>query len=161
MTRAFVLLLLLLTGAKPALAQELRLAAPLEMAESGFFKHLLPRFKLKHRIAVAPVSPDAVADMALIAGGDTGTRVFARDGGAEYRLVVLTPGDATGKFADWLRSTPGKAAIESFPRGGPPAYVTDLPEEVVETAPEITGDAAPWLETGIAALRPLPCGRPA
>lgn len=135
----FVCLALLWAG--PVAGQELRLAVPAEMADSGFLKHILPRFKIKHRITVRPVGEDEPADMALMAAGQ-GTRVFASTAGAEYRLVIATPGTEVDKFHEWLLSKPGKAAVTSFPRGGPPAYVTDLPEEVIEAAPEITGDAA-------------------
>lgn len=141
LTRLFCLLLGLATIAGMATAQEMRLAAPAEMAESGFLKHILPRFKLKHRILVVPVGPEETADLALVSG-DKGKRVFARDGGEIYRLVVLTPGAGAETFSDWMRSRPGKSAIESFPRGGPPMFITQLPEVVIDETPEITGDVA-------------------
>lgn len=130
-----------LVGAKPGAAQDLRLAVPPEMAASGFLQHILPRFKLKHRIAVLPVGTDQPADMAFVTIGP-GTPVFASAGGTQYRLVITAGGPEASKFQQWLQSEPGKAAITGFPRGGPPAYVTDLPEAAVEQAPEITGDAA-------------------
>ena len=122
-------------------AAELKLAAPVEMVESGFLKHVLPRFKLKHRIAVTPVAPDESADLALMVG-ETGKRVFAAQDGTEFRLSILQDSAEAEKFLDWVLSAPGKGAIESFPRGGPPQYLTELPEIEVEAAPEITGDAA-------------------
>ncbi|MDJ0827269.1 MAG: hypothetical protein QNJ16_17395 [Rhodobacter sp.] len=128
----------LLTGS--AAAQELRLAAPPEMAESGFLKHILPRFKLKHRIAVTPVAPGEAADMALVPDGAEGTRVFAAVDGPEYRLV-LQGGAGAVTFRDWLLSTPGKSAVTSFPRGGPPAFTADLAEVAVAVEIELTGDA--------------------
>ena len=130
-----------LVWAGPGAGQELRLAVPAEMAASGFLKHILPRFKLKHRITIIPVDADETADMALVATGK-GTRVFAGQDGAEFRLVIAVPGEGADKLHEWLLSAPGRAAITGFPRGGPPAYVAELPEEVAEAAPEITGDAA-------------------
>jgi hypothetical protein len=112
------------------------------MTDSGFLKHILPRFKLKHRIAVVPVGPGDDADLELVPDGATGTRVFAATDGPVYRLVLRTDTAASGKFRDWLTSEPGKAAVTSFPRGGPPAFTTDLPEAVIEAVIEITGDAA-------------------
>ncbi|MDJ0629009.1 MAG: hypothetical protein QNJ44_12175 [Rhodobacter sp.] len=134
----FALVLCLCAGGHLS-AQELRLAAPAEMADSGFLKHILPRFKLKHRITVTPVGPEDTADMALIPGGADGARVFAAIDGPEYRLVLLG-GAETAKFRDWLLSAPGKSAVESFPRGGPPAYTADLPEIVQEAVVDLTGD---------------------
>lgn len=133
----------------------LRLAAPPEMVESGFLRHLLPRFTLKHRIAVEPVAPDAPADMVLGTGGE-GVPVFAeaREGGRRYRLR-LVGGDARAeRFLEWLTSPPGRAAIEGFPRGGPPLYTASVAEEVAEAAPEITGDAARGAELAL-----VHCGR--
>ncbi|MCG6904489.1 MAG: cytochrome c [Rhodobacter sp.] len=127
-------------GATRAGAQELRLAAPAELADSGFLKHILPRFKFKHRIVVEPVGPQDSAEMALVADATHGTPVFARDDGQEYRLVIAAPGQGPDMFLDWLTSTPGKSAITSFPRGGPPAFITELPERVVVETVEITGD---------------------
>lgn len=124
-----------------AAAQDLRLAAPQDMIDSGFLSHLLPRFKLKHRIAVVPVPNGQQADMALDTG-QTGIPVFGDAQGNAFRLVLLAETDATRKFHDWLQSDPGRGAIAGFPRGGPPAYTTELKEETVETGPEITGDAA-------------------
>ena len=89
-----------------------------------------------------PVASDEPADMALVTDGTDGLRVFAAEGVAEYRLTIATPGEGTTRFAEWLTSTPGRSAIEGFPRGGPPKYTTDLPVEVVQEAPEITGDVA-------------------
>ncbi len=133
-------LLACLLGAVAAPAQDLRLAAPPEMVESGFFKHLLPRFKLKHRIAVEPVAPGAEAELVLSAEGQ-GVRVFADGQGAEYRLRLTGGGAQAETFRKWLRSAPGRAAIEGFPRDGPPAYVTEFAAEAVEAGPEIDGDA--------------------
>ncbi len=125
-----------------AAAGDLRLAVPKQMAESGFLNYLLPRFKLKHRIAVLPVAPDAEAEMALSGTASGGTPVFADADGATYRLSLLAASAEAEKFRDWLQSDPGRAAITGFPPGGPSAYVTDLAVEAVVQAPEVTGDAA-------------------
>lgn len=131
----------LLLSPAPAAAQELRLAAPAEMETSGFLRHILPRFKLKHRIAVSPVAPGNEAELALVAGGADGHRVFAAVDGPEYRLVVLG-GEGAERFRDWLLSPPGKAAVESFPRDGPPVYTADLPQAVEVIEVVLTGDVA-------------------
>ena len=142
MTRRFFCALALWAGAGMAQAQELRLAAPVEMVESGFLKHILPRFKLKHRITVLPVAPDAAADMEIAAQEGAGRQVFATVAGQPFWLVVAEGDTGAEKFLDWITSTPGRSAIESFPRGGPSIYTTNLPEPEVEEAVELTGDAA-------------------
>ncbi len=137
----YALWLWLLVGAAAAAADELRLSVPAELAENGFLKHILPRFKLKHRVTVVPVAPGEFAEMSLSAAGE-GTRVFADGQGAAYRLAIAVESDGTARFRDWLTSTPGKSAVESFPRGGPPLYTTDLPEAAVEETVTLSGDAA-------------------
>ena len=85
--------------ASAAQAAELKLAAPVAMVESGFLKHILPRFKLKHRISVVPVAPDAAADLALT-DGPPGKRVFAARDGTEFRLQILNDSAEAQKFHD-------------------------------------------------------------
>ncbi len=149
-------------AAAQELRKDLRLAAPAGLSESGFLKHILPRFKLKHRITVVPVAPDAEAEFKLEAGGANeignrgAARVFAPASGtgAAFGLTLLAPGPETEKFRDWILSDSGKSAIESFPRGGPAAYTTAFEEVIEEEVIEITGDA----ELG-ARLALVHCGR--
>ncbi|PRX38004.1 hypothetical protein SAMN05216257_10525 [Meinhardsimonia xiamenensis] len=152
---ALMLAVVLASGQAQAQDGPLRLAAPPEMVENGFLRHLLPRFKLKHRIAVAPVAPDAPADMVLSAEGE-GVPVFAeaKEGGRRFRLRLVSRNPRTEKFLEWLTSPPGRAAIEGFPRGGPPLYTANVAEEVAEAAPEITGNAARGAELAL-----VHCGR--
>ena len=139
-------------GTGQAMAQDLRLAAPSEMVESGFLAHILPRFKLKHRIAVTPVAPEDEADMVLAQG--QGVQVFADGNGGAYGLNLIAVTPQTEKFADWMQSAPGKSAIESFPRGGPSLYSTTIAAEAEIEAPEITGDAATGSQLAL-----VHCGR--
>ena len=135
-------------------AQDLTLKMSEEMLASGFDKQILPRFKFKHRVSVAPVTEGA-ADMAF---GADGTRVFQEIDGAAVRLDILT-GDGAARekaalFLDWLKSRPGKAAVESFEVAGKPVYTTEV-TVVVEAAPEVfEGDQA----TG-SRLALVHCGR--
>ncbi len=122
-------------------AQELSLAVPAEISESGFLGHLLPRFTLKHRIRVAPVSGAAEAQMALVAGGEAGEPVFRSGEGVVYRLALREDSARTRKFRDWLLSAPGIAAIEGFPPGGPPRFLAPLPEAAASGEIILTGDA--------------------
>jgi mono/diheme cytochrome c family protein len=115
---------------------ELTLRMTEEMIAQGFDKQLLPRFKFKHRIAVIPVT-EGEADMAF---GEDGTRVFQEVGGAAVHLRIT--GDEAGAktFLDWLRSGPGKAAIESFEPEGRPVYTTEQAAIVIETTETFDGD---------------------
>lgn len=116
---------------------------PSEMLETGFHKQILPRFKFKHRVGIAPAAPDADADMAF---GDQGVRVFQRIEGPEVRLEILTSDPdrqaQAGLFLDWLRSTPGQAAIEAFEVDGAAVYTTEVKVVEVEVEESFDGDSA-------------------
>ena len=127
---------------------------PPEMVESGFHKQILPRFKFKHRINVAPVT-EGDADMTF---GEAGNRMFQEIDGAVIRLDILTEDAArieqARTFRDWLKSGPGKAAIEGFAPDGTQVYTTEQAAVVVTTKETFDGDTA----TG-SRLALVHCGR--
>ena len=131
MVRSIVFALALLP-ALPSFGQDLKLLMPEEMVSQGFHKQLLPRFKFKHRIEIAAVT-SGDADMAL---GSDGDRIFQEIDGEEVRLNILTSDTkAAAKantFRDWLRSGPGKAAIEGFKPNGAQVFTTQKTVVVVE-----------------------------
>ena len=129
---------------------DLTLRMPQEMIAEGFDKQILPRFKFKHRIAVTPVT-EGDADMVF---GEDGNRVFQIIGGAPVRLDIRTENPEAKTFLDWLRSAPGKAAIEGFKSGGAQVYTTEQAAVVVETTETFDGDK----ETG-SRLALVHCGR--
>lgn len=122
------------------------------MVEAGFDKHLLTRFRFKHRIDVAPVAEGG--DMAL---GDTGARVFAEGRTAWHVEVLTTEADKARMaetFVGWLESEPGKAAIEGFAPEGVALYTTAEEEVEIASDDSFEGDDA---RGGDLALRH--CGR--
>lgn len=134
----------------PATAQDLTLRMTETMLAEGLDKQLLPRFRFKHRIEIAPVA-NGEADMAF---GDSGTEVFARIGGEPVRLDILTESDEARAFLAWLRSGPGKAAIESFAPDGKQVYTTQKAVVKIEVEETFDGDE----KTG-ARLALVHCGR--
>ena len=137
-------------------SQELTLKMPASMLAEGFDKQILPRFKFKHRIAIAPVT-DGDADMVL-GTEPIGTRVFQGNDDTEFRLSIETDNaDAKAQaatFLGWLQSVPGKAAIESFAPDGTPRYTTELKAVAVAVPETFDGDT----EIG-ARLALVHCGR--
>ena len=125
---------------------------PQGMIEAGLDKYLLTRFRFKHRIDVAPVADGG--DMVL---GDTGARVFA-EGETDWHVEIATEDAAKREMAEtfigWMKSEPGKAAIEAFAPAGAPIYTTA--EAVVEeAAPDsFEGDDAAGADLAL-----LHCGR--
>lgn len=125
----------------PAVGQERSLAlyAPAEMAESGFLRHLLPRFSLKHGIRVALVETEDAADVLLVTDGNRGKAVFSGQG-TTYRLEASGRGtpEHVEKFTDWLGSTAGQAAVAGFLVDGVAQY--GPPSETAIVVAEITYD---------------------
>lgn len=134
--RYLLLCLSLLLTATPSLAQELGLAAPKPVADSGLLKHMLPRFSLKTGIRV---TPDAAGPMVL-APAPPGTPVFS-DGKTVYHLRI---GDdpRQERFRDWLVSEVGKRTIESFAPDGTAPFSASITVAVAEEARNFSGDAA-------------------
>ena len=121
-----------------AFAQDaVRLSVPPEMIESGFTKHILPRFKFKHRVALDAVTEEAA--LALTTEGGQGTRVFDAADGTAYWLRGEGPAHDT--FRDWLKSTPGLAAVTSFQVAGQPQYAAPQKQVVVAAPTQVEGDA--------------------
>ena len=125
-------------AASPALAQDkaFTLQAPETLTESGFTKHLLPRFSLKTGIRIT-ISPEA----GEAAFGPEGRPVF-RQGDTVWHLSK-TDGDAEiDAFEDWLVSDVGKRTIEAFAPDGAPMFSADVSVRVEAAAVALTGDAA-------------------
>jgi mono/diheme cytochrome c family protein len=102
----FVSLVLLLHA--PVRADSISLTAPDDVIDSGFLKHLLPRFSLKTGVRV---NLDANGGMVLGTSGN-GTPVFSR-GGVTYDLLI-TEDPQQARFLNWLRSDIGLNTIEQF-----------------------------------------------
>ena len=131
------ILFCLLILASPALGQSktFTLSAPPELVDSGFLKHLLPRFSLKMGIRISIVDPGGDAEI-----GSTGTPVFKR-GDTTWHFNGNGV-EHTDTFLDWLTSDIGKRTIEGFQPDGEPVFSADVSVKEVEVVQVLTGDAA-------------------
>lgn len=123
--------------ANPVMAQDkaFSLQAPDVLIETGFMKHLLPRFSLKTgiRISVSPQSGDAVF-------GTDGTPVFRQDDTVWH---FARSGDVDADvFEAWLLSDVGKRTIEAYAPDGDVLFSADVETAVVIEAAAPTGDLA-------------------
>lgn len=123
--------------ANPVMAQDkaFSLQAPDVLIETGFMKHLLPRFSLKTgiRISVSPQSGDAVF-------GADGTPVFRQDDTVWH---FARSGDVDADvFEAWLLSDVGKRTIEAYAPDGDVLFSADVETAVVIEAAAPTGDLA-------------------
>ena len=126
-----------------AWAQDLTLRMPETLITEGFDKHLLTRFRFKHRLGVE-ARAEGEADMAL--GPDvTGQRVFQDMDGAVFNLAILSEERETREHSalllQWMKSAPGRAAIEGFAPGGAAMFTTEVSVERVVIEEEFEGDA--------------------
>lgn len=127
MFKRLILVLALLAG--PAVAQDkaFGLQVPQGLVDTGFMKHLLPRFSLKTgvRITLNDGSPDAVF-------GIEGTPAFAQ-GDTVWHFSGSDDPDAKA-FEKWLVSDVGKRTIEAFAPDGTALFSADVrTQEIVQT----------------------------
>jgi mono/diheme cytochrome c family protein len=129
------------TGASLAEDRRITLAAPAGLVETGFLRHLLPRFSLKNSISVRVVGLDVAADARLGVGPMPGTPAVFVGGPITYHLVAPQDAEANAlveRLMKWLHSDPGAAAIESF--AGPPSFSVPETEARVDVAEPLPGD---------------------
>ncbi len=140
-------------GTGAAQSKSFRLSAPEDLVNSGFLKHLLPRFSLKTQIRIELVDEGAPAEAALSAGG-AGQPVFE---GLDrmWSLAVLDADNVhLARFTDWLASEVGQKTIGSFQPEGKPLFVAALGQQVAVEAVVLPGNAQEGEKLSV-----LHCGR--
>ena len=110
--------------------KKISLGVPDELVNTGFLKHLLPRFSLKTQVRI---SLGPTGEVAL---GDAGVPVF-KQADRVWHLSGGGDGDVK-KFRDWLTSDIGKRTIDAFSGDG--GFSSDVEVQVVEVVQEISGD---------------------
>ena len=153
MTRLIVLIYVCLSFAPIARADDrlVRLFAPTELVESGFLKHLLPRFSLKTQVRVLIVSEGQAHDIAF---GAEGAAVFVGPDTAWHMQVLAPEHPGVQRFTEWLLSDVGQRTITSYAPDD--VQMFDLPLEPEADTPELAfaGDVATGRD-----LSRLLCGR--
>ncbi len=134
MFRKIILVVAFIAGPAWSEDRSFDLQVPDILIESGFIKHLLPRFSLKTGIRITPVSESADADF-----GADGVAVF-RQGEKIWHLEKVD-GVYTDRFAQWLLSDIGKRTIEGFTQDGEPPFFADVGVALEAQIITITGDA--------------------
>ncbi len=108
------------------------LSSPAPLVETGFLKHLLPRFSLKTGIRI---TLDAAGEAGF---ADQGTPVFTQ--GETLWHFTHSGTQFTQAFEDWLLSDVGKRTIEAFAPDGTALFSADVtPKAEVKTA-AVSGD---------------------
>jgi hypothetical protein len=129
--------LIALLFANPLGAQEkaFSLQAPETLTQTGFLKHLLPRFSLKTGVRIT-LSDDTV-DARF---GSAGTPIFAQ--GDTVWHLSKSDGPYTDAFQKWLLSDVGKRTIEAFAPDGEMLFNADVTKAVVAETVMLSGDVA-------------------
>jgi hypothetical protein len=135
--------------ATPVVAQDkaFALQIPDALIQTGFIKHLLPRFSLKTGIRITPT-----ANAGDAAFGAQGTPVF-RQGDVLWHLAK-TDGPHTDAFEAWLLSEIGKRTIEAFAPNGAAMFSAEINVKAKVQVAVITGDAVLGEKVGL-----QKCGR--
>ena len=138
---------LLMCGPVHAQDKAFTLQAPDALVETGFLKHLLPRFSLKTGVRITLT--DSAGDATF---GETGVPVFK---GAEVLWHFDNPGsEDTDAFEDWLLSDVGKRTIEAFAPDGEAMFSADVSVQAKVQVAAVTGDLALGEESSL-----TKCGR--
>lgn len=152
--RHFLSIILLCFVAQGVMAQDkvITLVSDPVLEETGLWKYVLPRFKLKTRIKVDVVYGDAETS------GDV--RIFLDDiapfiesAGQGFGIVQTSDGPLVDKFMEWIASDIGLGTISSFEIDGKQAFFPVLSEVVAIAAP-LTGNISKGEEVALAK-----CGR--
>ena len=130
-----------------ALAQDadLTVVVPQNLIESGFMKHVLPRFRFKTRIRAAALPEGNNGDASLLSAENGGTAIMSATDGKVFRFQTITK-DAdkaakSSKLLQWLQSGPGRAAIAGFKPDGVQQFAPGAAKIVEEVEVEVDGDA--------------------
>lgn len=127
----------MVVAANPALAQDktFSLSAPVALSETGFLKHLLPRFSLKTGIRITLMGEGGAASF-----GPGGTPVFAQ--GDTVWHLRKTDGPYTDAFQKWLLSDIGKRTVEAFAPDGVALFSADVAAQATAQVVALSGDRA-------------------
>ena len=130
-----------------------QLSAPADLVETGFLKHLLPRFSLKTGIRITVVADGNTAGAALNTKG-AGPAVFSGADGL-WHLQDQSGGNThVARFSDWITSDIGVRTIEAFEVEGTRLFSRPVVAEVVEEEAVFEGDAMQGAELAL-----TQCGR--
>lgn len=123
--------------AVPVLAQDkaFDLQVPQALIDTGFPKHLLPRFSLKTGIRITVTSDTGQARF-----GPQGTPVFRQNNTIWH--LEKTAGPHTDAFEAWLQSDVGKRTIEAFAPDGTPLFSADVSVQKAVQQEVLSGDLA-------------------
>jgi hypothetical protein len=116
------------------------LQVPPALQQSGFLKHLLPRFSLKTGVRITVVTSDEAADLSMTETPQ-GPALFEGLQRVWYLSNTETAHPGVERFTTWLRSEVGLRTIVSFKVDGVSLFQVATPKDVVEQAASFGGDA--------------------
>ncbi len=139
MKRGIWVFVMVLVWGGIAMAQQrnLRISVSPVLVETGFLKHLLPRFTLKTQVRIDLV--ETGADVVL---GPTGATPILQGEDVVYYVSVPVEGPKAARFVDWLKSAIGQRTIGAFKRDGVQVFTGAADLVVVATKVVFAGDIA-------------------
>ncbi len=129
------------SGLAQAQSPSFRLSAPAEIVETGFLKHLLPRFSLKNGIRIEIVDDGTAAELQLNRDG-VGQPAFSGPNHDWYVDPMVGQGTAhVARLMEWLTSETGKRTISSFKIDGSAPFTPARASAVAVVKSAIGGNA--------------------
>lgn len=119
---------LIATVPRMATAQDVTLAVPQSLQDSGLFEYVVPRFSLKTGVRIAVVQNTEGADLSLSTDSAVGRAVFTGPHATWHMAIPDSASKDARRFADWLTSDIGKRTVAAYTVDGanpfgPPAQV--------------------------------------
>lgn len=123
-----------------AAAEDVRLAVPPVLMDSGLLDYVVPRFSLKTGVRIDMVGAQDSADLALT-NQTAGTPVL-QGPNATWSLLVLNGDNAdAARFADWLGGEIGRRTITGFQVDGSAPFSPPQEARAKAVAVSFDGDA--------------------
>ena len=129
---------LLATAPRMAMAQDVTLAAPRSLQDSGLLEYVLPRFSLKTGVRIALVQSTEGADLSLSSDSAVGRAVFTGPNATWHIAIPDNASKNARRFASWLTSDIGKRTVAAYTVDGASPF--GPPAQVKAEVAEITYD---------------------
>lgn len=119
---------LMAAAPRMAKAQDITLAVPQALQDSGLLEYVLPRFSLKTGVRIAVVETAETADLSLSADSGVGRAVFTGPQAIWHIGIPDSENENARQLVDWLTSEIGKRTVAAYTVDGvspfgPPAQI--------------------------------------
>lgn len=133
---------LMVTAPRMAKAQDITLAVPQALQDSGLLEYVLPRFSLKTGVRIAVVENAESADLSFSEDSGAGRAVFTGPQATWHIVISARDNENARRLADWLTSDIGKRTVAAYTVDGAAPFGAAKQAKAEVAAVTFDGDAA-------------------